>query len=549
MLYYWSMITFLIRLVKNNLFIALLLSIIYFSIILPINESIAFSDPKTQEELGFSYLVKTLFFLALFVIFFILLSIVQNRNNLSQFTKYWIKISAFSIVILTISLLLLYPGHWVWDEFNILETVKHFYPDSWQNIFTNIFYSFSLFLFPSGISIVVLQLLIISVVIGYVTSLVRKYVKSKWLPFLLFVVFLSPVMLIHNLYPLRLTLYGYLELALIATIVETYLNKDFRKNLFAFCLSMFLLMIMIFWRTEGIFYLLIIPIVMYRFNIFNKSNLNNNGVIISLVLSFGIFISGFLITKAYSSSRYTLTAIINPLSIMLQSPLSGKSTIADIHKLNEVLDLKQVKNEASYLEVPSYWNGAVRPDYEQHLSGFYFAYLRIVTNNLPVFLEARLQTFLATNALDNTTPTPISPLAYKKQWTNANQKTVDKFYQNNMLSKPLNPDVKLSITRALLMLNDQNRVNKLGKIVWSIIPTVIILLILSFVFIAKRLWVLLAVNVIIFARVILIFISAPAGYFMYFIPTYLCGGVMILLAIFHLFKPYSEKTLNKLKRL
>lgn len=96
-----------------------------------------------------------------------------------EFYRRWLKYSLIYAIIILVVFLLIYPGHWVWDEFNILAVVREYVPYAWQNYFTNIFYTFSLYIFPSAISIVVVQLLIITSIVGYVATVVRTTYRVK----------------------------------------------------------------------------------------------------------------------------------------------------------------------------------------------------------------------------------------------------------------------------------------------------------------------------------------------------------------------------------
>jgi len=537
---------------RNHTVISTLISLVYVSLAIPISEAVAFSAPTDAAGRHFAYLTKAIFFVVAFCITRLIFYLVSNRKKFSPFTKWWLRYGLLCFAIVFLIFILLYPGHWVWDEFNILNEAKHYHPDGWQSIFTNIYYTLCLYIYPTGVSIVFFQIVIIAIVMGYLLAVVRKYIHTPWLVYLLLLVFISPVMLINDLYPLRLTIYSYLELAFLTLLVDSYLDKSIRENKFLFIVSSFLIMFLCFWRSEGIFYILTLPIAAQRFSIIRGIRKLEFPAFICLTGALIIFASGYLVNKHYSSSRYILPVVVNPLSVMLQSPLKGPAVKSDLQKINQVLDINLVKKESSYTEVPSYWDGAVRTDYSQHLTGFYSAYLDLVIHNPESFIKARIQTFLATNSLDSNTTNANSMglLSYKQESASPlHQAIVDNFYNSNIESHPFSYNVRYNISHALLMLDSNDYISKLGRIIWSVIPTVVLLLALVIFFIIKRLWVFLGVCVLLIAHTTLLFLTAPASYFMYYIPIYLCGGVLVILVGIHFYKRFSEKTIRSLQKL
>jgi hypothetical protein len=220
--------------------------------------------------------------------------------------------------------------------------------------------------------------------------------------------------------------------------------------------------------------------------------------------------------------------MINPLSIMIQQPLNGATIDDDLAKIDDVINLDLLRQYPSYTEIPGYWAGAVRDNYSEHLSSFYLAYARIIINNPGAFLDTRIKTFLATNALDKTTPTPIGILSFEKQFTSASDQVVSRFFSTNYASHPINYDIKYQLTRWLLMLNEKDQVGILGKVIWSVIPIITLLTIIFAWLCHKRMWVLALVISLIFIRIAIIFLTAPAHYFMYYLPVYVSGGVIIV---------------------
>ncbi len=547
------------KILLSQTFLSILFASLYVFLAIPISESVAFSVPVGSQHDGYIGLVKIMFFIVAFLFIRCIFYFVSHKKYLIPFVRRWFFYSALCFLILGILFVVMYPGHWVWDEFNVLDQVKHYEPDSWQSIITNIYYTLCLYIYPTAASIVFIQILVISIVIGYTLSVVRKYIQNRWLILIVCAFFLSPVLLINDFYPLRLTLYSYLLLALFVLIIDSYIDKKTRANKGLFILSAALIALVCFWRTEGIIYIILLPLVAYRFGviqaILKRRVWGYAYICIALLMLLGVY----GLTNHYSNKQYSLTAVINPLSTMLQSPLSGDSLDTNLEKIDKVLDISLLRSMPSYAEVPSYWSGVVRPDYQNHLSGFYTAYLSVVKDNPGIFLSARTKTFLATNSLDSNTfnPTFMSLLSYTSfphggktiEYKNStlNSAVTQNFYQSNINSYPLNIDLKYSMSHFLLMLDSSNRVSIVGKFVWSVIPIIVLLLILLIVLVIKRVWVLAIVCYLLLLHAALVFLSAPAMYFMYYIPIYLCGGVLLSVVLIHLIKPFPISVIKSLK--
>lgn len=549
------------RIFRNHTVLSALLSFLYVFLALPISEAVAFTAPSDAAARHFMYLAKFIFFVLIFSVIRLIFYLVSNRKKLKSFTKWWFKYALISFGISLLLFILIYPGHWVWDEFNVLNQVKHYQPDAWQNILTNLYYTLCLYVYPTGVSIVFFQIVIVAIVTGYVLAVVRKHTKTPWVVYLLFIVFISPVMLINDLYPLRLTIYSFALLALLTLLVDSYLDKKLRNKPFLFVISSLLITILCFWRTEGIIYLLTLPLAAQRFGIISGIRRKESIAFICLLGGLLLFSGGYVITKHYSSNKYALTAVINPLSVMLQSPLNSPSDKSDLEKINKVLNLELVKKESSYAEVPSYWDGAVRADYAKYLGSFYPAYLDLVIHNPGEFINARMKTFIATNGLDPHTfnPTFMSLLSYRTfgagsgtqeyKSSPVDPEVTNNFYSSNIGAKPLSYTLRYNISRALLMLDSSNHVSKLGYVVWTVIPTIGLLIILSVFFIIKRTWVLLGISILLLTHASLIFLSTPAIYFMYYLPIYLSGGVLIIICLMHLLKRFPAKVIKGLQNL
>jgi len=79
----------------------------------------------------------------------------------------------FTLIYFGINLLLLllvWPGIWRMDEFGILSNAVRLQPVFWQNYLTSLFYVFSLMLLPFPSGVIIVQMAVCSLVVGYILS-------------------------------------------------------------------------------------------------------------------------------------------------------------------------------------------------------------------------------------------------------------------------------------------------------------------------------------------------------------------------------------------
>jgi len=511
---------------------ALIVALLFCVFVVPMNEAIAFVQPTERKLLFISVALKAGFGAFLYLLIYFILEFVQRALSGNTLYRSWLKYSLIYSGIMGVVLLLIYPGHWVWDEFNILNSVKSYIPDSWQNYFTNIFYTFSLFLFPTGVSIVLLQIACISTIVGYVVSRFAAVIKHKYTPVILFAIFLLPPIMLNNFYPLRLPLYSFIELFFFARIVLLYLDGFRTANKYRELLVLSgLIMLLSFWRIEAVYYLIALPILIVVLKIFTKENLRMAAPYMATIGAFVIVTLGGVLTIKTTDTKYSLTTFVNPLTVVLQQHLQGKNLDANLASIDKVLILDKMRQYPSYTEITAFWDGGVRPDYKEHLAEFRKAYSQLVLDNPWLFLKARTKTFLAANGLLNSTPSPVGLLIQDSFRDKTEAFVAERFYATNAFSHPINTTAKRHTTRALLMIDNKDHVTGLGKIVWSIIPVSLGLVFLLVYSLIRRQWFWVIIAAVILTRVVVIFVTAPAHYFMYYLPIYVTGSFVLVLSL------------------
>lgn len=505
------------------------MTIVFYVVVLPFNEHIGFVQPYVDHPaMSVALALKILGFPIYLALFYFKLSFIERLLARDVFYRSWLKISLIYLLIMGVFLILLYPGHWVGDEFHILEAVRQYSLYSWQSYITNIYYTYCLYLFPSGVGIILVQLGVLSFIVGYIITLSRG-LFTKNIHYYLLVPFLFFPVILNSFYPLRLTIFSYLLLLLFSLLIFLHAKILIPKSpKVLFLQASAIIAILCFWRSEGIIYILFLPLFAYQLGFLNKKSLKNKSTYFTIAGALCFMSLAFFITKATTSDKYQITATLNPLSTMIQHKLQGKNISTDLSAINKVIDLSIVKKYPSYDEIPSFWLGGIRNDYYVNLKGYNGHVYDIFLNNLDLFLENRIQVFLRTNSFGITPP--LGPSQFFNTDPSAIQ-VVQRFYQTNILSHPINLRIKLAVTKLLLVVDSQFHTGPLTRLVWTIIPTTLALIIILVGSLIRRQWLLAFLCGLLLLHVVLIFLTAPASYFMYYFPIYLVGNFLMALLL------------------
>lgn len=517
---------------KPRFTLSVLASFLFCFFILPITERIAFTIPSDKQGFFTAYSLKLLFFIFLIFVIYFSLTFVSKLREKKPFYIFWAKCSSIYLALMIIMLALVYPGNWLWDEFVILHEVKIYSLYAWQNYFTNIFYTFCLYLIPSAISIILIQLVFISIVVGYVISKARLLLHGHTkLAICLFIPFLTIPVLYYNLYPLRLTLYSYIEILVIIKLLFLHLRpSDIHNKYTEMVIFTVLITLVAFWRSEGIYFLLLLPYIAIKLNLLqfrSKRNLLPYGwiALCLLIISVGVYI-----TRSTSNPKYELSVTLNPLSTMIQHKLKGDNIDQKLADIDKVLELDVLKAKPSYTETPALWEGGVQDDYYLHMSEYNKAALYIIVHNPDLFIQNRAKTFLAANTLDKTIP-QINNGGIDFFKPSMQARPLIQEFQQEPLIGTISKDVKVNTTRALLAIDSNDKNSLVSHAVWNIIPIVILLAVFTAWHLFRRSFIWMLLGFLVLIRFTLIFLTAPGGYFMYYLPVYMSGLLLITLPL------------------
>ena len=406
---------------------------------------------------------------------------------------------------------------------------------TWQSIITQLFYIYSMLLIPSPVGITIMQIIIISLCIAFLHTKVEMRFNKKYYNIIIYLLLLTPAIIINNLYALRLQLYAYIMMVLFTNLIFDYWDKKELKLLKAVFLYV-LSALIILWRSEGIIFIFILPILM---TITYKNLRKIYLVLLMLIINIITYLGYSKIIP--SDSRYQTLIFMNPLSVMLQEELKGDNIQEDLEKIDKVMDVKLIKENPSYIETPAYWNyqdTIFREDYKQYMGDFYKAYADIIINNPVEFIKARIKTFLLFFGMDESTS---KGGAFTRYFSGNTEKSeaISNFLDKYKIMNPINKELKVSV-ETLLAGVEEAKDTGIRPVFWNVLP----ILILMFIILIERLihkdFITTMIILSLYAKAGAVFLTAPASYFMYYLPEYICGIVIIILSIYKRIEEVKE---------
>ena len=336
-----------------------------------------------------------------------------------------------------------------------------------------------------------------------------------------------PAILINNLYVLRLQLYTYFLLLLSVTLIFDYLEKKQigkEKLLLLYLLSA----ILILWRSEGLIFIFAIPVLMA----ITYKNLRKVYVIgLMIIINICTYIGYSKIVP--SNDKYGMVIFINPLSIMLQEDLQGENIQEDLEKIDKVFNLELIKENPNYNDIESYWkynDTLFQEDYQEYKGEFYKAYADIIINNPISFINARLKTFLATNGMDSEYREIGNFTDYYSR-ENPTNASIELFLSKFEIMNPINKEVK-NEAEMFLLGSGKYANTVIRPIFWNVVPVMIGIVLIMIISLIKKKYIFTLLSLTLLAKSAVVFLTAPASYFMYYLPEYICGIILILLYVF-----------------
>ncbi len=446
----------------------------------------------------------------------------------------FIKIAAGYLLFMCLMLVFTWPGIWRMDEFGILSSSIQLFPHFWQNYITSVFYILALMLLPFPAGVIIVQCFCISLIVARVVTLcLREFedlTKGKrygavllLLPFFMFPVIDS------NLYPIRMSLYAFLELLLIAELFFLLKCEQKERSKGYWSYITLLSCVVTIWRTEAIYYLVAYPVILLMIGKGRRFAKQTLCFLIAFVI---LFMPQKIGEKLTSGQQYELTSVVLPL-VPLVEAANEHGDVQD-RELLAVID--QVINVEVTLEgaaggksgINLFWGEPQfqREYNERQFAKFKSAFYKLAIKYPDVFLKERMKTFAdSSDLLENTTDLFVRDGV-------PNYESFKKY----PLSLPWNNEIRTGVIK-MLELRDMHNYNvkyKVTDMVYSAIPAIVILIAAACFLLAKRRWTQLVLVLAVLAKVPLVFLTAPSRLFMYYYSVYLIGYCVLFYATYRI---------------
>ncbi len=471
--------------------------------------------------------------ISIFLSVFLIMKVIDIVNDKEK-RKIYLVLLIPSILLFV----LLFPGSWFGNDLISLyekaQTCDFYYH---LNYLTSVFYIVSYMIFHVFSSPVILTMLLSVFVFSELICRTNKIFKKKYGYYLLILAFL-PHTVFYNYYPNRPIIVGLLYLYLFGNLIFDYYEKkriDNKRILLYLGISAFLLTI----RLETIVLYLTVPICI---TIINKLKRMECLKLFFVLLAMCLVVS--LPQKIHEShlsfiekSSRNLPTYIAPISNMINDK-NFKISNEEYTILGRVLDLESMKKYNSYRDTPCVWmskNSCIMNYNKKELEEFKKTYIKVVLNNKWLFLQSRFKTLDEAVSIREDFFTSID------LYSNSDEI----LYGREDTSLIFNNKIRNKSFRLIEGKTRFNIYNTINHFISSLIIPIIIIFISTFMVIKNKNLLLTVLNFSIIIQSGIVFLTAPAGYFMYYYFAYLYTWFILLLFFIEKYKSNGKSKKDK----
>lgn len=331
-------------------------------------------------------------------------------------------------------LLLNYPGYFMSDDTIIFGYATRYYPVYWHNYLTSIYYMIGLSLFPASTGPIILNDLILAMVFSYIFYETDRLYTSK-IKYVIVIAGLFPFVLLSAAMCFRPVLYAPFFLFFFAFL---FFEKQ-KKASFSIPKSIMLSLLtalLCFWRSEGIVLILFCFVLIPTVYGLPKKTSQNDRIdrtdrrtdrfqwkqalcfIMVFIISFSLIkIPQSNGEKKYYGSDYLIISTIRPLSLIIHREQTYPGAEEDLANIDAVIDLDYISYEtlscSSYNRYNSDHNSGhfteTGADADTQ-KAFLKSAVRLIWNNLDLYIAERLQLLAVTNGYYDYNPAMVMNL-------------------------------------------------------------------------------------------------------------------------------------------
>lgn len=316
-------------------------------------------------------------------------------------------------VIYGVGLFVTYPGYFMSDDPIIFGYATRYYPVYWHHYLTSLFYMIGMSIFPASCGPVILSDVCYALTFTYIFYEADKLYTSK-VKYLVLLPGVLPMTLLGALMCFRPALY-----APFFVFYFAYLFFEYKKKAAITYPKLFMLLtltaVLCQWRSEGLVLIAFAPVllmIVYRKNPFAgiKSLKSLSKYVLTTVAFMVIFMAIKLPQSmgegAYYGKDYLIISTTRPLSVIVHREQTYEGAEEDLANISAVTEFGYLHNDSLSCSAYNRYN-------TDHNEGKYTqtgtdaktqnAYIksaiRLILNNLDLYLGERLQLFLVTNGI------------------------------------------------------------------------------------------------------------------------------------------------------
>jgi hypothetical protein len=232
---------------------------------------------------------------------------------------------------------------------------------------------------------------------------------------------------------------------------------------------------------------------------------------------------------------------------MLQDSANWRKDDPNLIALGKVVDLNLIARTPSSIEIDSFWSSEWTQDTSKGALSFLVPYASFVINHPWAFLNARTETFLATNRIPVIHASSNWIAQVKNPFLSDPRKyfpphPIYNFEEKNFLSSSNSWDLRRSMILGLLWVNSSGTPLPGHLVFWNVFLGLTLTFFSLILAISKKqkLYAMVASSLLGFA--LMAFMFAPAAYFMYYFPVILVGSILGIFQVLELLVKRSSRT-------
>ncbi len=497
-----------------------------------------------EEETKYFLIVKVAYFIFLIVTWCFVFHVYKEYKAHNDKYRRGAQVFVVYFIVMLVFLLILWPGTWSWDDIEILMGIRNyssFVP--WHHILSSCYQALVLQMFPFPGGVILVQNVIIAVCVAYtVTNLesdlkIKKFSNQvldmgiKLLPF-----FLPPVLL-YQFSGYRMGIYVYLELVMLIMLICGEQDRDewsWEKTV----LFGFLVILVASWRTESLFYVFSVPILLVALS--KKLLPARKKMFCMLFIFTGFMCINIFQNRELGNSNYEVISLMGPYAAVVRVA-DYEEDAECLDAIDKVANIELIYNNPDMDGESLYWGAhAYRDDYNsEDLNRSIVALIKLSIKYPRAVITERWNLLIEALGITGT--------LYRISWQSSilfdqdDSSSHDETFKENGWLPIFKKGRKALINILSCNKISGEQIGVMRRLVWNaLIPITILVYAWLHLMINKK-WFLLGVCTSVVIRIPIVILTEPSGWLMYFLPFYFLGYVYLIYRILFVVSRSKEK--------